>query len=155
MNNEKIITIYTFTFPNEAAIIRSRLESEEIAYFIQDELTVSVFPFYSNTIGGVKLQVKESDVPRAIEILKESGYLTEQNEANEQPKVKKEKRQVKMVDGEMFCPFCGSEEVVARKKTGWLFLLTSLPFLAPSPFFHRKYYCFDCQQESERAKNKN
>ena len=146
MHNEKIITVHTFTFPNEAVIIRSRLESEGILCFVQDELTTQLLPFYSNTVGGAKLQVKESDAPRAIEILKEAGILGDENE---QPEVKKEKRQVKMVGDKPICPFCDSEEIAAVKRPGWLFLLTSLPFIAPSPFLNRKYYCFDCQRDSE------
>ena len=36
--------------------------------FIKDELTIQVQPFYSNAIGGAKLQVRESDVDLANEI---------------------------------------------------------------------------------------
>ncbi len=72
MNN--FVTIKTFTYPYEIAIIRGRLESEGIECRVQDELTVQVDPFYSNAIGGLKLQVKESDVKTALEILKEAGY---------------------------------------------------------------------------------
>jgi hypothetical protein len=61
----------------EVAVIRGRLESEGIACFVQDELTVQANPFYSNAIGGVKLQVRQSDMRRAIEILEEGGYLKE------------------------------------------------------------------------------
>ena len=150
MSNEKIITIYTFTFAHEVAIVRGRLESEGIACFAQDELTLQVSPFYSNAIGGIKLQVLERDVPRAVEILKEAGYLNDDNESA--PEIKKEKREAKMVGTEAYCPFCGSEEIMVRKEGGWLFLVTSLPFLllsclpTASPFLKKKYYCFDCQQ---------
>jgi hypothetical protein len=65
----------SFTYPYELAILRSRLESENIECFVKDELTVQVNPFYSNAIGGIKLQVRESDLQRAIVILKETRYL--------------------------------------------------------------------------------
>ncbi len=78
MNND-LVTIKTFTYPHEAGIIRSRLESEGIYCFLQDELTAQVHPFYSNAIGGVKLQVREEDLEKAIRILKESGYLQEED----------------------------------------------------------------------------
>jgi hypothetical protein len=42
------------------------------------------------------------------------------------------------------CPVCGSDEVFQSKKGGWLFLVTSLLFLFPTPFFKKSYHCFDC-----------
>ena len=70
------VTILTVSYASEIAIIRGRLESEGIECNLLDELTVQVNPLYSNAIGGVKLQVKESDFESAILILKEGGYLT-------------------------------------------------------------------------------
>ena len=71
------VTIRTFTYPHEAYIIKGKLEAEGIECFLKDELTVQIDNFYTNALGGVKLQVKESDSTRAIEILKEGGYLQE------------------------------------------------------------------------------
>jgi hypothetical protein len=71
---DNLITIKTFTYSSEVLALRGRLESEGIECFTQDELTAQVDPFYSNAIGGIKLRVKESDLARALEILKESGY---------------------------------------------------------------------------------
>jgi hypothetical protein len=79
MKTDNYITVLTFTYPYEVAIIRGRLESEGIECFVQDELTVQVHPFYSNAIGGVKLQVKASDLQQAVEILKETGYLKDED----------------------------------------------------------------------------
>lgn len=44
---------------------------------MKDELIAQVNPFYSNAVGGVKLQVKESDLELALEILNEGGYAPE------------------------------------------------------------------------------
>jgi DNA-directed RNA polymerase subunit RPC12/RpoP len=52
------------------------------------------------------------------------------------------------------CPKCGSEEVAPLKKGGWLFLLTSLLFLYPTPFLQKRYHCFDCKCEFKFNKNK-
>ena len=68
------VTIKTFTLPTELAVLRSRLESEGIECFVQNELTAQINPFYSNAIGGVRLQVKEKDLQNAIAILKDGGY---------------------------------------------------------------------------------
>lgn len=75
----KLITVKTFTYSHELSIIRSKLESEGIYCFAQDELTTQVHPFSSIAIGGVKLQVREEDVPRTIQILKENGYISERD----------------------------------------------------------------------------
>ena len=70
-------TILTFEFPSEAIVITSLLESEGIECYLKDELTAQVNPFYSNAIGGVKLQVKESDLRDAFTVLKQAGYRHE------------------------------------------------------------------------------
>lgn len=72
---DNFITVLTVTYPSELAIIRGRLELEGIECFVRDELTAQVNPFYSNAIGGIKLQVKESDLENAMIILKETGYI--------------------------------------------------------------------------------
>jgi hypothetical protein len=76
---EQYVTILTFTYPHDAFIIKGRLEAEGIDCFLKDELTVQVDNFYANALGGVKLQVKESDSERASEILQEAGYLKEKD----------------------------------------------------------------------------
>lgn len=72
-----LTTIHTFTYPAELVVLRIRLEAEGIECHVVDELTVQVYPFSSNAIGGIKLQVREDDVPRALAILKENGYAQE------------------------------------------------------------------------------
>jgi len=148
MEKEKIVTVLTVTYPHEVAVIRGRLESEGITCFVQDELTVQVNPFYSNAIGGVKLQVLSRDLSRTIEILKEVGYIKGENSApsNEPSYVDKHSNKQQIIY-EKICPVCGSEEVVKTKKAGWLFLIISLLFTFPTPFFKRKYHCFNCEHE--------
>jgi len=63
------VTIQTFTYPQEAYIVQGKLESEGIETFLQDEFTTQIFNFYSNAIGGVKLQVPEDCVEEAMKIL--------------------------------------------------------------------------------------
>lgn len=57
----KLITVATYTYPHEMAISKSKLEAYGIECFVRDELTVQVNNFYSNAIGGVKLEVKENE----------------------------------------------------------------------------------------------
>ncbi len=149
MENEKFITVLTATYGSEVAVIRGRLESEGIICFVQDELTVQVNPFYSNAIGGVKLQVRESDLEQTIEILKEAGYIQDNDSEpyndpsalNEYPHEEEDNK------AEIVCPFCGSKDVAQSKKAGWVFLLTALLLGYPTPFFYKRYHCFNCKQE--------
>lgn len=69
------IIILTFTYPHEAHLAKGKLESEGIDVQITDELTVQVYNFYSNAIGGVKLWIRKKDFQRANQILIDSGYI--------------------------------------------------------------------------------
>lgn len=77
---KNLITVATFQFPHEAHVIKSKLESMGIPVLLQDELTVQAYGFISNALGGVKLQIQESDVSTALPILKEAGLLEEDKE---------------------------------------------------------------------------
>jgi tetratricopeptide (TPR) repeat protein len=66
-------TIATFSFPTEAYIPKTRLEAEGIPAFVADADTISMNWFFSNALGGVKLQVRVEDAPRAIEILSQEA----------------------------------------------------------------------------------
>lgn len=74
MTDRNWITIKTFSYLSDAAIIRSFLESEGIETFLQDEFVGSIYPA-PDAIGGIKLQVKSSDLERTIELLKEKGFI--------------------------------------------------------------------------------
>ena len=69
------ITILSLTYPSEIIAPKNKLESEGIECFVKDELTVQVHNFYSNAIGGIRLQVREKDFAKAKEILIEYGFL--------------------------------------------------------------------------------
>lgn len=77
------VTIITFTYPPQAVVLKGRLESEGIECYLKDELTAQVNPFYSNAVGGVKLQVRQEDMDSAITILKELGYPVDDDESYE------------------------------------------------------------------------
>ena len=68
MNNFKTIAI--FQYPAEYAVLRLLFDQEEIRYFFQNETMISVFPFYSNAIGGIRLQIHIDDLELAEEIIK-------------------------------------------------------------------------------------
>ena len=68
MNNFQ--TIAVFQYPAEYAVLKLLFDQEEIRYVFQNETMISVFPFYSNAIGGIRLQVHIEDMELAKEIIK-------------------------------------------------------------------------------------
>ncbi len=73
----------TFTFPTEVAVVKSKLESEGIECEVLDEHTVQVHNFLSHAIGGVRLQVAESNFKKARVILEENGLVQKESESNQ------------------------------------------------------------------------
>ncbi|WP_462317824.1 putative signal transducing protein [Marinilabilia sp.] len=71
---EKLITIATFSYAPEMGLVRSKLESEGIECFVKDELVSQTY--IHNAVGGMKLQVKETDAERAARIVEEMGVFT-------------------------------------------------------------------------------
>ncbi|MBK5213246.1 MAG: DUF2007 domain-containing protein [Flavobacteriaceae bacterium] len=63
-------TIAIFQYPAEYAVLQLLFDQEEIRYVFMNETMISVFPFYSNAIGGIRLQVHEDDIAQAEEIIK-------------------------------------------------------------------------------------
>jgi len=52
-----------------AHIALGRLKEEYINCYLQDEYSVTIDPFLSNAIGGIKLMVAETQLERARDIL--------------------------------------------------------------------------------------
>lgn len=63
-------TIAIFQYPAEYAVLQLLFDQAEIRYVFLNETMISVFPFYSNAIGGIRLQVHQEDMAQAKEIIK-------------------------------------------------------------------------------------
>ena len=74
MQNE-LITIQVFAFQPDLFLAKSFLESEGIECFVKDEMISQVLQFAS-ALGGCKLQVREEDAEKAIQLLIEGGFAT-------------------------------------------------------------------------------
>jgi hypothetical protein len=74
----------------DAHIVFGRLEEEGIQCWLKDENTVTVTPFFSNAVGGIKLMVAEKQLEEAKELL--VGF-------------KQEKK------SKLACPYCGSHDI--------------------------------------------
>jgi tetratricopeptide (TPR) repeat protein len=126
----QLVTIARFSFPTEAYISKTRLESEGIWAVVMDADTVTANWLYSNAIGGVRLQVKESDAERAKEILAREAEPIEWDE---------------LVDeDEEACPQCGATEIKYERYSMRLVFLSWLLLTVPLPFFKKKWVCQAC-----------
>ncbi len=66
---ESFKTIAVFNYLHETVVLKHLLEQEEIPFFFENEMTLSVMPFYSNALGGIKLKVHPNDFEQVQEIL--------------------------------------------------------------------------------------
>jgi ribosomal protein S27AE len=126
-------TVASFREPHQAYIAKGRLEAEGIPSFILDEHVVQINWTYSQAIGGVKVQVSETDLERAREVLK-SEYQEELSEV-EEAKLKPAPEDV--------CPQCGSTSISKNRYSPWS-LIPSLLILLPIFFRKKKWVCGSC-----------
>lgn len=94
----RVVTVRRYRDLAEAIVARSLLESAGISAWIADEHLVRMDWFYSNLVGGMRLQVDEGDEAAAREILEQAVPQTiayGKEEVYEQPT----------------CPKCGSTEI--------------------------------------------
>ncbi len=114
-------TIAVFEFTADVHILKGKLESEGIEVFLKDENILNSDPLISHAVGGVKLQVHESQKERALEIYNDvRAYALDEN------------------NRPIVCPNCKAEksEVLYTRK-GIFYKL--FPFFEP-----RKYKCMQC-----------
>ena len=66
---EDFKTVAIFTFASEYSVLQHLLEQAEIRFFFQNETMISVLPFHSNAVGGIRLKVHLDHVLEATEII--------------------------------------------------------------------------------------
>ncbi|MCK4913885.1 MAG: DUF2007 domain-containing protein [Planctomycetes bacterium] len=74
--DEKFITIATFNEPLQARLAKIKLNEEGIKCFLSGENFAATYWPTQAITGGVKLQVKNNDVEKAIEVLKNNQTNT-------------------------------------------------------------------------------
>lgn len=83
---ERLVTVASCILPAEAHALRIKLQENDIRVFLADEFTVTMDWLLSNAIGGIKVQVAESDWKRACDVLAIEEKVEEQPGAeNEEP----------------------------------------------------------------------
>lgn len=109
-----------------------RLEEEHIRAYLQDEHTVTIDPFLSNAVGGIKLMVHEGQTGRALELLNGFEQVYRQS---------------------VVCPKCGSTNVhftSSPKNTGsWLSAIATWLWSSFGQPEKHQYACFDCDHAFE------
>jgi hypothetical protein len=129
-----MVTIRKFRDLPEALLARGSLDSAGIACTLVDENVVRLDWFWSNLMGGVKLQVGAEDVPAAEEILTQpipEHFVVSGIGDYEQPR----------------CPKCGSLDVNFREIDPAAYL--SMAVSVPIPFHRSAWRCRSCHVEWE------
>lgn len=72
----ELITVATLSSPVEASLVQNQLEAAGIRSFMSDEAAVGMAWYLGNAIGGVKVQVAESDAPHAFDVVNDHEPVT-------------------------------------------------------------------------------
>lgn len=87
---DNMVEIARFQYPADAQTLMSLLRSEGIECYLRNEISSQIMGGYVD-IGGARVEILESDVPRAMLIMEEGGYAI--------PKENEEPEQIKTVAG--------------------------------------------------------
>ncbi len=139
-----LVTVMTFYLPQDAYMARNLLESENIEVFLQNELTIQENNLYSNAVGGVILQVLNTNAERAVKLLTEGGYIKSDALQEDTPV---EELSLKAGMDLKHCPYCQSDNIGKKRDanslTWFVYMILGLFF----PIFKTNYICFDCKKE--------
>ncbi|MCD7978366.1 MAG: DUF2007 domain-containing protein [Tannerellaceae bacterium] len=79
---DRMVEIARFQYPADAQVLIALLKSEGIECYLRNELSTQILSHID--VGGARVEILESDVPRAMELMKEGGFdLPEENESPE------------------------------------------------------------------------
>jgi hypothetical protein len=134
---EELVTLWRYRDLPEALVARAKLDSDAVRCVLADDNIVRLSWFWSNAIGGVRLQVEDIDVEHATALLAEDipvGFTAEETgKAYPQPE----------------CPQCRSRDVTFEPMYKGLALLLlnvlSLPVWIPK----KSWKCEDCRDRWE------
>lgn len=119
-----MITVASFSKPEEAHLLRMRLEAGGVPAFVLDENMVQMDWMFSNAIGGVRVVIEDGDAGAAREILSAPP--------------------ADLPGDRPVCPACASTNTapdeLPRRIAFLSLLLTNFPFL----FARHRWKCADC-----------
>jgi hypothetical protein len=73
------ILVTTLNGLQDLYIVQPLLESEGLNFYIKNENMIQMNPLYAVGTGGLDVMVVADDAPRAFDILKEAGYIVDEN----------------------------------------------------------------------------
>lgn len=83
---DKMVEIARFPYPAEAQTLIALLQSEGIACYLRNEYTSQLLGGCVD-LGGARVELLESDAPRALEVMKNEGYLREDDLPEEEEEI--------------------------------------------------------------------
>jgi len=121
------VTVAQFFHPADvvkAGVARARLEQAGIEARLSEENVASWLPHLMAATGGIKVLVREPDVPRALEILSEEFAPADAGEPVEEEIQDEDDDALTNIEatheaalassGDVACPECGSTDVVRK-----------------------------------------
>lgn len=130
----KWVTVRSYLHVHEAQMAKSFLESYGLETLLQDQHTINIQWFYSNALGGVKLQVLAKDLDQAHQLLSEVDNK------------KHHLQDADLIEGP-HCPKCQSTktELLPSTSKGWS-LISFYVFHIVWPFLQKDHwFCHACQ----------
>ncbi len=70
---DKLVEIARFTYPAEAQTLMALLRSEGIECYLRNEITSQLYAG-ALEVGSARVEIKESDVEHAMEVMRIGGY---------------------------------------------------------------------------------
>ncbi len=133
----EFLVLQSFNNYVDAHLLLARLESEGIECWLKDENTVTIFPVWTNAVGGIKLLVRKEDYNRASVIFRETEKARKQA---------------------LECPRCKGHNVdfisTPRKAGNWISAILGFLFISYALPVNTVYHCFDCGNEFENTGDK-
>ena len=129
--DQKLVTVRRYRDLSEAIVARSVIEGAGLYCFLQNENMVRLDWQLSNFIGGIRLQVAESDATAAEEILSApvpSSIEMEGDPDNIQPR----------------CPRCDSLDISFEGAGRGAALTALYLFALPAPMGEKRWMCNHC-----------
>jgi Putative prokaryotic signal transducing protein len=128
------VILQSFNNYIDAHLLMGRLESEGIECWLQDENTVTIYPVWTNAVGGIKLMVKKEDAVLARQIF----WEIETNRKHE-----------------IECPKCKGHNIelvsTPRKASNWISAIFGFMFANYAMPADNVNHCFDCGHEFENV----
>ncbi len=148
---EELVTISKFLSLGEAKLAQGKLVSAGITAFVCDENMHAMNWHMGMALGGIRLQVPDSQVVRALEVLDDFEPEDAETVALSHPEEEEADDEIEEV---ACCPECESLEIreipspVPRQITLWS---AAIPFPEQPTLFEHRWKCLMCGYQWREA----